>query len=107
MKKVAYQSIKLMIVAIATTLLAYLLNVKMDFVIILFFWLLAVLEIPYWVKSNYIDLKTKIILVFFIGLLSIATILYIYGIGKELQNYIEYFFILVVASSIFYCCRKK
>ena len=107
MKKVTYQSIKLMVIAIATTLLAYFLNVKIDLVIIIFFWLLTVLEIPYWIKSNYIELKTKIILVFFIGLISIATILHIYGIEKELQNYIVGFFIIVVASSIFYCYKKK
>lgn len=108
MNKVVYQSIKIIFVAITISLLAYFfLNIKIGFVITMFFWLLAILEIPYWIKSNYIDLKAKIILILLIGLISIAGISYLYGIGKELQNYIVYFFILVVASSIFYYYGKK
>lgn len=72
----------------------------------LFVYFSTVALLPDWLKNNDISWGKKLSLAIVVGAISMATIIYIYGIGRTLYRYIIFFSTMIIFSIIIDCIKK-
>jgi hypothetical protein len=109
MKDIIIGSIKLLLISIIVSLLAFvLLDLELGSSVYFFIYLLTFLLVPYWLRYNTkIQWGLKLFLIILVGIISIGTIISLYGTSKAFYRYIIIFCILVASGIIFNYIKER
>lgn len=101
MKSIVKGSIKLLLISFIISLLVPMFfNSGIGAFFHLFVYFLSFLLLPSWLRNNNINRGMKLFLTIFVGVISIATIIYIYGTGKILYRYTITFCAVIICFAI-------
>jgi DNA integrity scanning protein DisA with diadenylate cyclase activity len=108
MKNTAKGSIKLLLISFIISLLVSMFsNLRIGTFFHLFVYFLSFLVLPDWLRNNNINWGMKLFLTIFVGVISIATITYIYGTGRILHRYTIIFCVVIICLIVENCIKKN
>ncbi len=97
MESTAKRSIVLILISLIISFLVYMCtNLGINSFFHLFVYFLSLLVLPDWLRNNKINWRMKLLLTIFVGIISITTLIHIFGIGKILYRYTIIFCIAII-----------
>lgn len=103
MKSEVKRLIKLLLIS---AIISFLLSTKVSTFSRIFVYFLSLLVLPDFLRNSNINWGKKLILIVFVGVISMATIKYFYGTGRILHNYIIVFCVVMLSLIVVNCIKR-
>lgn len=103
MKSAVKRSIKLLFMS---SVISFLLSSNVGAFSYVFAYFLSLLVLPDFLRNSNINWGKKLILIVFVGVISMATIKYFYGTGRILRNYVIVFCVVMLSLIVVNCIKR-